>query len=393
MAENKYDVIVVGGGMMGSAAARHLTRAGVSVAVVAPSEPADKPSHAGPFASHYDEARITRKLATDPDWSLLSIRSIERYATLEAETGIGFYKPCGALMAASPRNAAEGIVDRIAAVDRRFDIGAERWRGDEVEAHLPFLAFPNDAAVFYERSGGGYINPRAHVRAQLQAARAGGADIFARPAIGIEETTQDVWVTLEGGEVLQAGKVIVASGAYAGLQGFLPDPAPLKIYARTVVFLEVDDQEAQRLRDMPSLIFYPPDLDHDVYVLPPVRYPDGKIYIKIGGDPTDIMLTSQSEITEWFRTKGTLSLIPYLSDILMQILPGLRVLSRHSAPCMTSFSPSGKPLIYDASDRTVVLTAGNGAGAKNADELGRLGALRARGETLAGEGYRTDFKP
>ena len=36
----------------------------------------------GVFASHYDEARITRRLASDRDWSRLAQASMERYAEI-----------------------------------------------------------------------------------------------------------------------------------------------------------------------------------------------------------------------------------------------------------------------------------------------------------------------
>ena len=63
-----FDTIVIGKGMMGSAAARHLALSGARVALIGPDEPADKTSHTGVFASHYDEGRITRALDTNVDW-------------------------------------------------------------------------------------------------------------------------------------------------------------------------------------------------------------------------------------------------------------------------------------------------------------------------------------
>jgi hypothetical protein len=41
---------------------------------------------------------------------------------------------------------------------------------------------------------------------------------------------------------------------------------------------------------MPSLIVHGADGIDDFYMLPPIRYPDGKIYMKIGGDPDDVRL-------------------------------------------------------------------------------------------------------
>jgi glycine/D-amino acid oxidase-like deaminating enzyme len=78
-----FKYIIVGRGMMGAAAARHLAKATDGVAVIGPDEPTDKQSHDGVFASHYDEGRITRTIDPDRDWALLANRSIGRYAEIE----------------------------------------------------------------------------------------------------------------------------------------------------------------------------------------------------------------------------------------------------------------------------------------------------------------------
>jgi sarcosine oxidase len=74
----RFKTIVVGRGMMGAAAARYLALAGDEVAVIGPDEPRDWPRHDGVFASHYDEARITRTIDSDPVWALMANRSIAR---------------------------------------------------------------------------------------------------------------------------------------------------------------------------------------------------------------------------------------------------------------------------------------------------------------------------
>ncbi|MEM1281723.1 MAG: FAD-dependent oxidoreductase, partial [Cyanobacteria bacterium P01_H01_bin.152] len=48
-----YDYIVVGRGLMGAAAARHLSSWGHRVALIGPDEPPNRKTHPGIFASHY----------------------------------------------------------------------------------------------------------------------------------------------------------------------------------------------------------------------------------------------------------------------------------------------------------------------------------------------------
>ena len=72
-------IAVIGRGLFGSAAARHLAVMGFAPALIGPREPDEKRTHKGVFASHYDEGRITRKNATDRFWAEASIASISRY--------------------------------------------------------------------------------------------------------------------------------------------------------------------------------------------------------------------------------------------------------------------------------------------------------------------------
>ena len=59
----RFDISVVGRGLMGTAAARYLAQMGHRVALIGPSEPQNRATHDGPFGSHHDAGRITRGLA------------------------------------------------------------------------------------------------------------------------------------------------------------------------------------------------------------------------------------------------------------------------------------------------------------------------------------------
>lgn len=62
MAVPHYAYIVVGKGLVGAAAARHLSAACPYVALSGPDEPGDRATHQGVFGGHYDEGRLTRVL-------------------------------------------------------------------------------------------------------------------------------------------------------------------------------------------------------------------------------------------------------------------------------------------------------------------------------------------
>ena len=71
-----YDVAVVGLGLIGSAAFRHLIDMGVRTVGIGPSEPANLRDRERVFASHYDEGRITRIVDPLPFWAAAGRRSM-----------------------------------------------------------------------------------------------------------------------------------------------------------------------------------------------------------------------------------------------------------------------------------------------------------------------------
>ncbi|WP_120501559.1 FAD-binding oxidoreductase [Roseovarius sp. EL26] len=388
-----FDVIVVGAGMMGSAAARHLAKSGASVAVIGPSEPDDKASHTGVFASHYDQARITRRLATSADWSRLSTNAINRYAEIEQESGQQFYHNVGAMMAGYTNGPESAFINKVEALDRDLNIKATRYQGQELRDHFPCFTFPEDTRAFYEAHDAGHINPRHQVQAEIIAAQRAGATYIQAEIVDIAETTQGTALTAADGSRYHAQKVIVATGGFSHSTGLLPNPVPLTVYARTITFFELDAAECARLKDMPSLIYVRKGFTEGIYALPPVLYPDGKTYIKIGGDPSDIALETDQDIKEWFRTDGSSEVRDLLAQELLGFMPELKYHSISSGSCVTSVTPTDMPLIYPQTDRIIALTGGNGAGAKCADELGRLGAMVANGQSLDKEGYDARFTP
>ena len=87
---------------------------------------------------------------------------------------------------------------------------------------------------------------------------------------------------------------------------------------------------------MPSLIYEPTGPEDHIYLLPPVRYPDGKTYLKIGGDPDDLQLETEPEIRAWFRRGGRLTTRDHLHRIITGLVPTLADAPISMAACVTS---------------------------------------------------------
>ncbi|OWU86471.1 N-methyl-l-tryptophan oxidase [Oceanicola sp. 22II-s10i] len=369
-------IAVVGRGMIGSAAARHLARAGHEVTLIGPDEPADMAAHSGAFGSHYDEGRITRSLDATPFWSEVSRASIARYAEIEAESGVRFFTECGSLIAGMQGAAP---LQRIAEGAERDGIPFRTLTDGTLAETFPMFSFPQGAEGLFEPTAAGYINPRRLVAAQGVAAERAGARILRCEAQGIDEDGNGVRIATQDGTV-RADRVLVAAGAFTG--AMLGGAVGTTVYARTVVLLPVPDEEAHRLSAMPTLIWFDPD-GSDPYLLPPIRYPDGRFYLKMGGDPVD-RIVAGPEIGDWFRSGGDDAVGAVLEAKVRARMPGLICGPRRTAACVTSFSADDRAIIRALSSRIAVATAGCGRGAKCSDELGRRGADLVTGQEVPG---------
>lgn len=388
----QFEFVVVGKGMMGAAAARHLAVAGAQVALIGPEEPSDRKAHAGVFASHYDEGRITRTIDSDADWARLANRSIARYRAIEAESGIPFYTEAGCLISGARKAGEGGYLDAVIKARDRLHVDAPLLERGGVADCFPWFHIPDGSAGVFEARGAGHVNPRALVAAETACAERRGCTLISSEAVSVRQGTDGVEVMLAGGGAVSAGRVLVAAGGFSIAAGLLPRRLDLTVKARTVLFAEIAESDVAGFAGMPSWIDESWLAHEHFYLLPPILYPDGRWYIKIGGDPSDVVLDDEAAVRAWFRTDGGVDAAAHLRRVLARAMPRLEPLSFSSAPCVTTFTAHGYPYAgFADGDRVAVLTGGCGAAAKSCDEIGRIGAdLVMRGH-LDEPDYGTDF--
>ncbi|WDZ75292.1 FAD-binding oxidoreductase [Ensifer adhaerens] len=387
-----FDFIVVGKGMMGAAAARHLALSGAKVALIGPDEPTDWVNHPGVFSSHYDNARITRTIDDDPVWARLARRSIERYGEIEGESGITFYHEVGCLIAGPAPGSSYDYIEQVEKARDALGVEAPLYDGEALSQRFPWFRFPDGTAGVHERRGAGYINPRALVAAQAVCAEKAGARIVCSEVAAVAEEGDCVVVATVDGKRFAAGRVIVAAGGFSISAALLPRPIDLTVKARTVFFAEVASRDLPDFQGMPSLIGAAAEQERSYYLLPPVGYADGKHYIKIGGDPTDRILEGEPAVRQWFRGSGGAAAAAHLGGLLGEVMPGLQPVSTHFSPCVTSFTRHGLPYIgFAEGSRIAVVTGGNGQAAKSSDEIGRLGAVLVLNGWIDEPEYGADF--
>ena len=363
-------IIVVGRGMIGSAAARHLAGLTDGVTLIGPDEPADYAAHDGVFASHYDEGRMTRISDPDPDWAVTSKRSVARYDEIAAESDISFFTNSRYLGIGGPDR---GYLDRAEAAGRALDADLARLDAAGIRSRFPYLSVPDDADGLFEDRNAGHINPRAMVRAQTEAARKRGAEIVNDRVTAIRPVSGGVEVELSSGSVRRAGKVLIATGGFTDACGLSPTDLKLRVFGRTVLLGRIEDALADQLSGMPTM----GHAETGAYILPPIRYPDGHDYLKIGiGTTADPEFRSLQELNRWFKQSGSGANQTRFQAFLEELIPAVTQCRYwHTATCVVTWTATGLPYIdHVLDDRIAVAVGGNGKGAKSSDDWGWIAA-------------------
>jgi len=203
---SSFDVIIVGLGAMGSAAAFELARRGIRVLGL----DAHAPPHT--LGSTHGRTRIIREAYfEDPAYVPLLRRAYERWAELEALAGVRLLVPTGGLML----GPADGTLIRGArASAETHGIAHEMLDAAEVRRRWPVLAPRDDMAALLEHRAG-VLLPEECVRAHLHLAGAHGADL--RTGVRVADWSASpagVTVTMTDGTRHEGARLILAAGPW-----------------------------------------------------------------------------------------------------------------------------------------------------------------------------------
>lgn len=389
------DIAVIGLGMFGASAAKYLSQAGADVIAIGPEEPhaSDAPDLAR-FAAHYDEGRICRRLGWDPVWANLDATSLARFRQIEDQSGIPFFTDHGSLilLAHSIRSRTDTIV-RQANDDH---IPVERLTAHELQRQFPMITPPaltGGTEALWEREGAGILNPRRFVAAQVSLAQSAGARVL-RGIVTRTEQLDGLWRvhTAVGAQkqIVTAREVLIATGALTNQVGVLPAEFHLAMrsYTEPNLRFEVDMRRSADLWELPPIVVVDPDdvgcENKSTYVIPPVLYPDGKHYMRIGPgmQPFITELSSTIEVLDWYHGQTiTDPQRSFLAKEMTELVPSSRAFPTTEATCVIEKTVSGYPYLGRLSDTLTVAVGGNGHGARGADEIGRVASTLALGTT------------
>lgn len=368
----KAGCLVLGGGVVGTAAARALTARGERVMLVE----RFKPGHG--HGSSHGASRIFRFAYAEPIYRELAARALSGWRALEEESGESLLHLHGNWYC-----APEGSAELAAIVQGLRDSGFEAslLSARESNTRFPRLFLPAGMEVLFQPDGGVLLADRC-LRALWEGAEAAGASMVSGEEIlGLEVSDRGTELAARGGRRYRAPRLLVAAGSWsAGLLAQLDCRLPLAVTREQVAFCAAEGELAHGLADLPTVVDH--SSEKHFYALPAVRgLGEDRLGVKVGRHmagrpiehpdlPIEVDLENLAAVEAWVRER------------LPHVIPkAFRV--EH---CLYTTTPD-KHFILDhhPSEKRVTIAAGfSGHGFKFAPALGEvLAALALEEESPA----------
>jgi sarcosine oxidase len=338
-----HDVIVIGLGAMGSAAAYQLAKRGRRVLGIdryAP--PHENGSHAG-------ETRITRKAIGEGEAYIpLVFRSHEIWREIEDATGENLLEITGGLWISSAKRVSETHVanffENTVGAARRFGIPHELLDAEAIRERFPVFKVCDDEQGYYEPDAG-FLRSDACIRAQLKLAREHGATLNMDERVtSIAQSNGEVRVTTDRREYT-ASRAIVSAGAGA-LDLLPPDMTRhLKVSPQVVYWFESTGHEK-----VPVWIWELQESKYGLYGFPQL----GGL-TKIGTETYDVEISPET-----------------LYGLATPHLAGIASGCAKTAACLYTCTPDFHFLIdrHPSMDRVIVASPCSGHGFKHSAAIG-----------------------
>ena len=200
------DVIVLGLGAMGSAAAYHLARRRVSVIGL------EQYTAVHDRGSSHGHSRIIREAYFEhPDYVPLIQRAYEQWRALQEECDASLLIMTGGLMI-GPRDGV--LVQGALASARAHHLPHELIPADEIQRRFPPFRVPHEMVAVQEPNAG-VLHPEACIRAHLDGATAAGAMLrFEEPVLQWTADEHAVNVVTKQGRY-SAARLVITAGPWA----------------------------------------------------------------------------------------------------------------------------------------------------------------------------------
>jgi sarcosine oxidase len=343
------DVVVVGAGAMGSAAAWWLAQEGRSVVLLERFEQ----GHAR--GSSHGRSRIFRLAYADPFYVELAQRALPLWRELEDDAGVPLLTTTGGVDH-GPTSSVGPVADALNVRGAAYELldgatAGERWPGMRFGETV---LFQGDA---------GRCHADATVRAlQDRAAAHGAAVIFDAGAVAVEPSADGVAVRTSGDRRYRAPVAVVACGPWAGgvLGGLVALP-PLRVTREQVFYFAPTDTDS----GWPSFIHH-----REPYIYGLDTPGQG---VKVAEDHTGAPTTADGRSFDVDRD-GQERVVRYVAEWF----PGLQPEPVSAETCLYTTTPT-RDFVIDRVGPLAVAAGFSGHGFKFTPLIGRLLADLALG--------------
>lgn len=325
---NRADVVVIGGGIVGTATAFWLSKAGLDVILI---EMRDGLSTLTTPAS----AECFRAQFTEPAMSALAKPSIEMFENFDEVIGIPGYdisiRQQGYLFLTDNPGMVKDLQDNVKQVHKLGVTDSEFLDRDEILSRFPFLSPSVVAATFRQRDG--WLS--CHETTQGFAKGCNARFFLKTKAIKINLDTKGVCCVETNRGNIQTRTVVNAAGPFAGQIGRMVDiELPLEPVRRQKVFIATSVTIPQ---DAPFTV----NVDNNSYWRPE---PGGVLIAWVDSDEP-VSEPSENLKTDWEFPAITLDKVMRLTPFFEKVAEGLKQPDINISAGHYVYTPDDQPLI------------------------------------------------
>ena len=249
MPETAYDVVILGVGGMGSAAAYHLAKRRLSVVAIEQFEPGHD------RGSSHGLSRIIRLAYFEhPSYVPLLRRAFELWRNLEEKSGERLLHVTGGVDAGLPGSrVVEGSLESC----RVHNLPHELLSGRELHQRFPGYDLPDEYLAVFQPDAG-FLEPERCIQAHVRLAARHGATVRTGTRVSHWRRGGDGVVVALPNEEIRANQLVISAGAWT--PKLVPPLAPLLRPERQVVgWFGVSTPAAFALGSFPVFVLTTPD--------------------------------------------------------------------------------------------------------------------------------------
>lgn len=362
---DKYDVLILGLGAMGSAAAYQLARRGRKVLGI------DRFSPPHVYGSSHGETRITRlAIGEGAEYTPLAMRSHEIWREIESETGADLLSVTGGLIVSSTSKTAmlhvENFFSNTVAAAEKYRIPHRILDAGDIRKRFPQFKVRDDEIGYYEPDAG-FLRPEACLAAQLELAKKYGAAIHTNEKVlGFEACGDAVVVTTDKNSYV-AERLVLTAGAWLPQLIGERYAAHFKVLRQVLFWFDVTGPIEPFLpANCPIFIWELQGPKQAIYGFPAIDGPNGGV--KVATQQYERTTTPET-VTRAVSEDEAVSMY---ANYVAPYLPGLSSKCIKAVSCLYTVTPDAGFAIdfHPESDRVIVASPCSGHGFKHSAAIG-----------------------